>query len=535
NSCYTQGFQNDEFEVLMVDDGSTDSTPALIKQLALEHKNIRYFFHEKNQGGGATRNTAVAKSLSEVIFCLDSDDLLPAGSLSKMYQYLKEKKCDGVSIHRSIKFGGNNIKNIDHIDVSPYPDKKIPFKSLIRPEEEFCPLDVTFMYTKNAFQKIGGYPTKHGFDTQGFSWRFLCAGLVAYTCPDAEYLHRIHFTRSYYLREYDAGRVNYNWRDILLEHYYVFNPKALHFITAFDCSNFTRNIMDELRNLGDIFVVNLKDVLEKPHPPININLPEKIYIRRNSLQGYVLRVKQYRNVSSLFRKIAKKLRLSPTTKKFLHRITKPATFYFLRNTSKPLSNYYGLERGEAIDRFFIENFLKENKQYIRGACLELLNNKYTNVYGGEEVTKSDILDIEDSNQKATIIDDLRQLKTITDNAYDCIILTQVFQFIDDLAAAISECHRVLKKGGTILATLPCLSRIDCVAGLEGDYWRFTLAGAKYLFQKKFLPENLSIKAHGNVRSGLFFYAGLAQEDISLKALKKDDSDFPTIISVRAIK
>ncbi len=230
-----------------------------------------------------------------------------------------------------------------------------------------------------------------------------------------------------------------------------------------------------------------------------------------------------------------KIPLSDSTKKFIRRILKPKFLYFLSHRTEPLSAYHGFDRGAPLDRFYIENFLEGNKGLIKGVCLELLNNDYTIKYGGTNVIKSGILDIDSSNKNATIIDDLRNLSSVADNTYDCLILTQVLQFIDDVPAVISECYRVLKPGGVILATLPSLSRVDPISGVGGDFWRFTVASASYLFSKKFKPEQTEIKSFGNVRSGLYFYAGLAQEDASTKTLKDNDPNFPLIITVKAQK
>lgn len=233
--------------------------------------------------------------------------------------------------------------------------------------------------------------------------------------------------------------------------------------------------------------------------------------------------------------IKNKIPLSASTKKIIRRLLKPVFFYFLSHNTEPLSNYHGFDRGAPLDRFYIENFLEQNKELIKGTCLELLNNDYTIRYGGENIIKGDVLDIDSKNKNATIIEDLRSLKKVADETYDCIILTQVLQFIDNVPAAVSECYRVLKPSGVLLATLPSLSRIDPISGVDGDYWRFTVASAKYLFANKFITEQLEIKSWGNVRSGLYFYAGLAQEDTSIKILKKNDLNFPLIITVKAIK
>lgn len=236
----------------------------------------------------------------------------------------------------------------------------------------------------------------------------------------------------------------------------------------------------------------------------------------------------------LFKKIKREL-IPSGLKGFIRRLIKPRFFYFIFNSTNPVSEYYGLDRGRPIDRFYIEDFLEKNKEHIKGNCLEVLNNDYTEKYGGDDVIKSDILDIDKNNKKATIIDDLRSLKNISDETYDCVILTQVLQFIDDLDSVISACHRILKKNGILLATLPAISRIDCVSGIEGDFWRFTQASARFLFEKKFEPSELEISSRGNVKAGTYFYTGFSQEDISSKILIEDDGNFPVLITVKAKK
>jgi SAM-dependent methyltransferase len=218
---------------------------------------------------------------------------------------------------------------------------------------------------------------------------------------------------------------------------------------------------------------------------------------------------------------------------FIIRSIKPKWFYFISPTTKPISNRYGLERGKPIDRPFIEDFLQENSKLIHGKCLELLNNNYTLQYG-TGVTSSDILDIDTTNTKATIRGDLRDLSgKINDNTYDCIILTQVLQFIDDIDAALSECKRILKPGGHLLITVPAMSRIDCVAGVEGDFWRFTKASLSYILQKTFRV--ISINSLGNAKIGMGFWIGLSQQDIPKRYYRVQDENFPVLITAVAQK
>ena len=222
--------------------------------------------------------------------------------------------------------------------------------------------------------------------------------------------------------------------------------------------------------------------------------------------------------------------------KFIYRnVIKNKSVYFITSSSKPISNMYGFDRGKPLDRHYIENFLENNKRDVRGTCLELLNDEYTKKYGGARVTKNVILDIEKENSKATLISDLRNLSEIKDDTFDCIILTQVLQFIDDVDMAISECHRTLKPGGVMLVTVPSISRIDCSSGEKGDFWRFTTASAHFLFEKKFKKKNVLVNSFGNARIGLYFYAGLAEEDTPKKLFNQNDANFPLIITVKATK
>ncbi len=212
---------------------------------------------------------------------------------------------------------------------------------------------------------------------------------------------------------------------------------------------------------------------------------------------------------------------------------KPGWFYFLSRSLKPISFNYGSNRGEPVDRYYIEKFLEENKSLITGHCLEIENNTYTQKLG-KNISKSDVLDINKDNAKANIYADIRNLAEIPANTYDCLILTQVLQFIDDYDSAIKECHRVLKPGGAILATLPVMSRIDARSGPSGDFWRFTEASARYIFNNKHFA-SLEVRSWGNVLSGTAFWVGQAQEELSKRELNYNDPNFPCIVTVKAVK
>ena len=240
-------------EIILVDDGSKDDTQRIILDYCKKYKNIRSCFHKENLGGGAARNTGFRLAKGEYLFCLDSDDILPPLTLSSMFKMIIEKKCDGVAIGKSIKFKGEDIHDIEVTDIFGYQGEKIPFISLFeKSTDQMCPLYYVFLFTKNAFEITKGYPEDNDFDTQEFAWRFLTNGLIAYTCPEAEYLHRIHFNESYYMRQYRTGKINYNWFKIFENYLFVFSNEAKEKILNFNLKATHRNIYDEISSMKNI-------------------------------------------------------------------------------------------------------------------------------------------------------------------------------------------------------------------------------------------------------------------------------------------
>src|SRR5262249_16316312 len=157
---------------------------------------------------------------------------------------------------------------------------------------------------------------------------------------------------------------------------------------------------------------------------------------------------------------------------------------------------------------YIEGFLERHASDIRGAVLEVQEPDYTHRFGGDRVTRSDVVDLDASNPRATVLSDLRSASNIPSSTYDCIVLTPKLHVIDRMSAVVSECARILKPGGVLLATLPCASRVCLEYGHDGDFWRVTEAGARRLFSQAFPTESLEVTSYGNVLVNAAFLYGL---------------------------
>lgn len=211
------------------------------------------------------------------------------------------------------------------------------------------------------------------------------------------------------------------------------------------------------------------------------------------------------------------------------RLRRPAFLGTLRRTS-PLSDRWGSDRGTPVDRYFIESFLRRNRDAIRGRVLEVKEDLYTSRLG-VHVDYVEILDIDDSNPKATIVADLADWKDLPDEGFDCVVITQTLHLIYAVAEAVENCRRLIRPGGTVLATVPAVSR---TAG-DWDCWRMTPLACRRLFSEVFGAANVQVDAFGNVLTCVAFLEGLAAEELRRAQLEEYDERFPLITAVRAVR
>ena len=203
---------------------------------------------------------------------------------------------------------------------------------------------------------------------------------------------------------------------------------------------------------------------------------------------------------------------------------------------EPVSSMMGCDRGKAIDRYYIENFLADYSDLIHGSVLEIAGDTYCRNFGKMNVDRCDILHATPDNPNATIVGDLTRNDTLPADAYDCFICTQTFNFIFDVQQAVTGACRVLKPGGVILATMSGLSQISRYdMDRWGDYWRFTEKSVRSLFEPVF-SRILDIRTYGNVLAASALLQGLCVEDLpDYTQLDVVDQDYQVLVAVAAQK
>lgn len=97
-----------DIEVILVDDGSQDSSPKICDEYALEYSFIRVI-HKKNEGLLMARRTAIREAQGEYFVFLDADDYLSNSYFKSLESVIKKEKCD------LIFFGYNLVDSRDNI------------------------------------------------------------------------------------------------------------------------------------------------------------------------------------------------------------------------------------------------------------------------------------------------------------------------------------------------------------------------------------------------------------------------------------
>ena len=223
-----------------------------------------------------------------------------------------------------------------------------------------------------------------------------------------------------------------------------------------------------------------------------------------------------------------------------HRFALSPPFGWVRfgsfNCTQPISNQFGIDRGQPVDRLYIENFLAACAADIKGCVLEFGDRAYTRKFGGNKVTQSDVWDVTKENRVATIIGDLPTASHVPSEAFDCIVCTQMLGMVYDLKAAVKTMHRILKPGGVLLLTVGGISRIGRYDWQHyGSYWRFTSLSIGRLLEECFLATNIKIATCGNVYAAIAFLEGLAVEELDKDKLEQRDLYYQVLITARAVK
>jgi len=109
--------------------------------------------------------------------------------------------------------------------------------------------------------------------------------------------------------------------------------------------------------------------------------------------------------------------------------------------------------------------------------------------------------------------------------------------IFEVEKAIETLHRILKPGGTVLATSHGITKVARREGVDdwGEYWHFTTQSSKKLFGDAFGRENIKVSSYGNILTTIASLHGLAASEIDPIELDHNDPDYELLVMVHATK
>lgn len=206
-SLLMQTFQN--FEVIAVDDGSTDSTPAVVESFIPKFGGRLRLAKLKRHSGGATepRNMGISLSRGEYLFFLDSDDSIMPTGLEEMYALAKKYSADVVhceklySLPENLYHDAEQRKNLKPAAFWPAGDKtfiKAPTlltEDLEKRTTDFCQRWLTWSVQLQLIRR--DYIVENNLRFAGlicedllFTLCEICSAKKYLVVPNVVYLHR---------------------------------------------------------------------------------------------------------------------------------------------------------------------------------------------------------------------------------------------------------------------------------------------------------------------------------------------------------
>lgn len=109
NSCFSQGLKEDEFEIIIINDGSTDKSLEVVEDYYSVHTNIRVY-SQTNQGQGVARNHGIDKAKGKYILFLDSDDYYLPETISSLLDIAETKHCEVLNFLMEVEYSDGSIE-----------------------------------------------------------------------------------------------------------------------------------------------------------------------------------------------------------------------------------------------------------------------------------------------------------------------------------------------------------------------------------------------------------------------------------------
>jgi len=149
-SALSQTYQ--DFEIVLIDDGSTDNTRELVSSFMDKYPHKISYFKQENKGLAAARNTGIAHARGEYLALLDADDKWLPCRLEEGVRVLDAKAAVGL-VHGHVTLMDNNNNEIYSTKRDPKPLNGSIFENIfLRKADIVCP---TVLFRRSCCEKVG--------------------------------------------------------------------------------------------------------------------------------------------------------------------------------------------------------------------------------------------------------------------------------------------------------------------------------------------------------------------------------------------
>ncbi len=211
DSIEKQTIRSNEFELIVVDDGSTDSTIFNIES-KINHLNYNIrLIKQENAGPGAARNCGVEQSKGDLIIFIDSDCEADSNWLEMIIKCFETEKFDAFGGPDSAKTDFSLLQRAINFSLTSFLTTGGLRGHSNRPLAKFYPRSHNMGITRSLYNRVGGFGSlRHGQDIE-LSQRIINSGAKVVNIPEAIVYHRRRTTLLKFFRQvfnWGVARIN---------------------------------------------------------------------------------------------------------------------------------------------------------------------------------------------------------------------------------------------------------------------------------------------------------------------------------------